>query len=116
MHEMAIANEILRLVKKTASEAGGRKVKKISLRVGAFAGVMIDALRFGLETISAGTIAADAVIEIENVALMIRCQKCVRQSEIEPYYFICPHCQSTEVEIIAGEELELVSLEIDGQD
>ena len=110
MHEMSVAQEILTVIKKTAQN---RKVKKISLRVGDFSGIMIDSLKFGLEVLIKDTIADKAIIEVEKVPVKIICNKCLKKNIILPNYFICPCCNSSDVKIIEGEELELSSLEVD---
>ncbi len=113
MHEMGLAQNILKLVIQTAQEANAHKVAKIILKVGLFSGVLIESLRFGLEILAKETIARGAKIEIIPIPLQIICKSCNNQSIITPQSFLCPCCQSTQVKIISGENLELVSVEVD---
>ena len=113
MHEMSIAQEILRLIQQTAHDAKAERVKKIWLKVGAFSGIMIDSLQFGLEILAKDTLADSATINIEPIPLVVKCPSCQKEFHIEPTNFICPQCENIELEIISGEELELVSVDVD---
>jgi hydrogenase nickel incorporation protein HypA/HybF len=67
MHEMGIAESVLDIVRQYVPEARGRLVRRVTVRVGEFAGVQVDSLRFCFEAIVAGSPYQAASLEIERV-------------------------------------------------
>ena len=63
MHELAIAEGILHGV---CERAAGRTVHKVTVRIGAMAAVLPDALRFCFDLAAEGTAAEGATLEIEE--------------------------------------------------
>ncbi|MBW1773426.1 MAG: hydrogenase maturation nickel metallochaperone HypA, partial [Deltaproteobacteria bacterium] len=41
------------------------------------------------------------------------CRKCEDKFHIEDYAFACPACGSTEIEVIGGQDLSIVEMEVD---
>lgn len=113
MHEMAIAQGILELALENAAQHQARIIHKICLKVGKMTGVEPETLQFCFQSLSEGTIAAEAALEIESVPLVGRCRECGQQFAIEEYRFICSFCHSAKVEIISGRELQVDHLEVD---
>jgi hydrogenase nickel incorporation protein HypA/HybF len=74
--------------------------------------VVPDALRFAFEAITRGGIAEKASLEIEEVPLRIRCHQCDEEFPVDDPFMICPQCGAIAVEMIAGRELEIKSMEI----
>ena len=60
-----------------------------------------------------GTIAENAVLEIEKVPFKIRCKSCGAESERDDFQFACAGCASTELELVQGTELILERIEMD---
>lgn len=112
MHELSLANEILRLVEESIQDTKG-EIKEITLKVGEFSGVMIDSLVFGLETLGKDILSENTKIEVEKIPLKVKCKECQVISKVEPHIFVCPSCDSNSVQIVSGEELELASIDID---
>jgi len=111
LHEMGIAQEILRQAL-TAAEANEiSHIARLHLKLGAFSGVVEDALRFSFEVASQDTKAEGATLEVEVIPLKACCLDCGKTSEIEPILFQCPSCGSRRVDILTGQELTLDSIE-----
>lgn len=114
MHEVAIAREILDVVDKTARDNQAEKVILVKLRIGKFTSIVRDALDFALDALKPDTLAGDAHFEVESVALHARCASCGHDyPDMEDFHFICLECGGN-LDIIAGRELEIVAIEIDG--
>jgi hydrogenase nickel incorporation protein HypA/HybF len=64
MHELSLADEIVRLAQDAAVRERFRRVATLRLEAGTRAGVEVSALRFALEAISPGTCLEGARIEI----------------------------------------------------
>ncbi len=113
MHELSIAQNIVDIVGQYVEPAGQERVRTISVRIGAMAGVVPDSLLFCFSAVVHHTPLARAAMEIEHVPFTVSCHACERTSETEPGLAICPLCGSSETEIRSGTELQVVSIEVD---
>lgn len=113
MHEMSIARNLLEMIERYAPTNGRARVKIVRLRIGELARVVPESLRFCFEVASEGTVADGAELVIETVPLVGRCPACNFEFPIESYMFICPHCYSPDIELVSGNELDVVELEVE---
>ena len=113
MHEMAIAQSIIEIVNDTLADDERNKLKEIAIDIGELAAVVPDSLQFCYETIVHETEYQNAVLNINVIPLKIKCNNCNIESKIEKYAFICPKCESTNIIVISGEELNIRYLEVD---
>jgi hydrogenase nickel incorporation protein HypA/HybF len=112
MHELSIALSMIDQVEQQASTYSGG-VRSIQVKVGSLSGVDVEALRFAWEIAREGTPLAATQLEIEFTPLRVRCPSCGRTRTPEIFSIACPQCPDAEQEIVAGQELELTSLEVD---
>jgi len=118
MHEMSIAQSILEVVQHYVEQNGGVKeakaprVRSVRLRVGEMAGVVPDSLRFCFEVASQGTTAQGAELLIDEIPVRCRCSKCSKEFAVERFLFLCPTCGAADVELISGNELDVVELDL----
>ena len=113
MHELGIANSVFEAVRTEASHHASARVCKVGLRIGEWAGVDPEALRFCFESIVKDTPFEPLVLEIETCARQQRCIRCGRTFRVVDYRTACPACCSTETECVAGTELELSFVELE---
>jgi len=90
----------------------GDSVKSVKVKVGRLAAVIPDSLEFCFDAIRKGTPLEDAKLFIENVAIVVHCQVCGHESEIEKFEFQCLNCGGSDLKIISGDELKVVEIEI----
>lgn len=109
MHEYAIAEGVLGVV---ADHAGGRRVEAVELRVGHLRQVVPDALRFAFQIASQETLAAGAELRLTEVAPRVLCAACRAESEAPRLPLACGRCGGFEVTVLAGEELQVESIEV----
>jgi len=118
MHEMSIAQSILEVVQQyakandRAGDAGASKVKSIRLRIGEMAGVVPESLRFCFEVASEGTVAQGAELLIDEVPVRCHCVSCGVDFSAERFLFLCPTCGASDVEVLSGNELDVVELDL----
>ncbi|MGE0490514.1 MAG: hydrogenase maturation nickel metallochaperone HypA [Vulcanimicrobiota bacterium] len=114
MHELSIAHSIVEMVSEVADREGATRILAIHLRIGALSAVVEEALRFAFEIAAVGTPAAEARLEIEAVPVTIFCQACQAEHQLASVQrFFCPVCQQPSAKIVAGNELEVVRLEVE---
>ena len=110
MHEMALAEGILAVV---LDAAEGQKVRRIGLQVGRLQMVVPDSLQFSFQLISDGTPAAEAVVEMEEIPVLLRCKECGKETEVNNPPFNCGHCNAFEIEVVSGDQLIVDSVELE---
>lgn len=112
MHEVGIIESALEVIRREARTHQAVRVTRVVMRVGAISGVDIDALRFGFEACTPGSIAEGAELEIESVPARAHCQDCAADFTIESgFIFQCPRCAAFSGDVRSGKELELSRLE-----
>ena len=111
MHELSIAQSILDIVRQNLPPDQGARVTVVRLRIGAMAGVVTDSLEFCFSAIAAGTEVEGAALDIEHVPLTVLCNTCGKESAITPTRFACPVCESLDVTVTGGRELQVREFE-----
>lgn len=112
MHELSIANAIVDTVLQEIQRKNLPPVQAIALRIGALSSVDPEALRFGFDSIIPDTPLAKTKLEIEFVPVQGKCRACGQAFAVEDLVFACPHCQSGQIEVARGEELDIAYLEV----
>ncbi|MBU1626367.1 hydrogenase maturation nickel metallochaperone HypA [bacterium] len=114
MHEVSIAQNIINQVESIlADNKGNKKVKKVFIRVGKLSCVIPNNLSFIFNILTAETPMSDAKLEIEIVQVLCKCQRCESSFEIKENGFVCPHCNSYDIEVISGRELLIDKVEVE---
>jgi hydrogenase nickel incorporation protein HypA/HybF len=111
MHELSLSGAIVNTVEK---HAAGRPVRVVSMRIGALRQVVPDTLEFYFGFVAKGTVCEGARLEQELIPARLRCAACEREWEIELPVFMCPACgPAGRVEVAAGDEFEVESIEVE---
>ncbi len=113
MHELSIANAILKMVREERRRRAGARVVAVGVRVGELSGVNPDALRFSFEALTTGTELAPLTLEIELCPRRERCETCGETFAPEDFVFVCPACGGQSTENVSGTELAVTFLEIE---
>lgn len=113
MHEVSIVTSLLQIAERTARENNATTIKAMWLRIGQMSCVNEDSLRFCFDIMSKDTLAEGCEVHIENTPIRIRCQSCSIESDVEQFVFRCSQCDSSDVELMSGRELDLVSLAVE---
>jgi hydrogenase nickel incorporation protein HypA/HybF len=118
MHEMALAEGILRIIEDQAAARGFDRVLRVRLEVGRLAGVEVEALRFSFDAVMHQSVAEAAVLEIVETPGQGWCLDCGQTVAIEALYDACPLCQGYKVRASGGLEMRVLDLEVEtsGQD
>ena len=110
MHELSLSSAIVGTVVKHAE---GRRVAAVDLRVGQLRQVVPDTLEFYFGFVARDTVCEGAVLRQELVDARLRCRPCGREWSIDLPAFRCPTCGGSEVEIAAGNEFLVQSIEVE---
>jgi hydrogenase nickel incorporation protein HypA/HybF len=113
MHELSIACSIVETVEENLPTENSRAAKVI-LKIGKMSGVVKDALLFSFDIAAQDTRVQGAILEIEELPVIVYCEKCRKNSELgNPPIFRCNYCGELTGNLLQGKEMELVSIEID---
>jgi hydrogenase nickel incorporation protein HypA/HybF len=112
MHELAIAQNIVDIIKRNVSENELSNVDSIKLKIGEMAGVVTDSLEFGFQAITSGTELELAKLTIEKIPFVFKCNACGKESTNEYGITVCPECNGTDTNIISGLEMQIVEVEL----
>jgi hydrogenase nickel incorporation protein HypA/HybF len=109
-HEGGIAQDILKKILSEAKRRGLSKVKLAKVIVGEANLAQPDNIKFSFESISQGTIAQGAKLDIRLTKLKARCSSCKSEYDLSAS-LSCPHCKGKEIDIFSGQELLVESVE-----
>ena len=113
MHEMSIAQDIIRLAESERNARGFSKIVSIKVQAGAMSCFVPSALELAFEVVREGTCAADATLDIERAQIKLRCRQCEHTMDGEVGPIACEKCGSTDLFIDGDAEINVVSLEVD---
>jgi hydrogenase nickel incorporation protein HypA/HybF len=109
MNELAIARSV---VEHVAEAASGRRVHKITIEIGKLSGIAPDAVAFCFPEVARGTPAETARLDIREIGGRAYCETCGSEFPLPDMSAVCP-CGSIRFRPIAGEELNLKSIEME---
>lgn len=113
MHELSIIQSVVSIATEAAEEAHASRVLSVTLRVGALAGVVRDALLFSYDVASAGTLLEGSKLLVEELPVVIHCSQCQQDRELPGIQsFRCPECNVHSSDIRQGRELEITRMEL----
>jgi len=110
MHELSIAESVVAIVRR---HAGGRRVRRVELKVGHLRQVVPSALEFAFGLVAEGTEAEGAELAIEAVPAACRCRSCGSRTVIDGFPMRCRSCGDLDLELTSGEELLVDALEVE---
>ena len=113
MHELAITQSMLDLVLEQAREVRAERVGKINLVIGEMSGVVDECVEFYFQFLSKGTIANGAALSFKKVPMQARCRNCGQLFIPEEFDWSCPNCRNSSMEVVAGNELYVESIEVE---
>lgn len=113
MHEYSIVQSLLDSCEEHARANNSSKVTKVIIKIGVLSGVEPDLLQTAFDTFKEKTVCDKAEFIINRQKVVILCLSCNEESILEKNEFSCPKCQSTHIKIMDGEDMFLMSLEME---
>ncbi len=109
MHELSIAESIISSVQERLP---GQRVSLVRVRVGTLTAVVPDALLFCFDLATSGTDLEGARLEIEQGEARAHCRDCDVEFVLPDLFLVCS-CGSADLEVLAGRELQVASVEVE---
>lgn len=113
MHEYSIVQALLDQCDEQAAAHNATKVTKIIVKIGVMAGIETQLLQTSFDTFKEDTICAEAEFIINLQQLKLECKECANIFEVDEVRYFCPKCESLSVKVLDGEDMYLMSLEME---
>jgi len=110
MHELGIISNIFKVIEEVASENNLKKITKVKLKIGKLCQVVPAMIENAFEVVAKETIAKGAALEVEYEPIRMKCLSCQKEFEVDDKIYICPACEQTELEMLAGAEISVESI------
>lgn len=110
MHELAITQSIVESVTQRLPDA---QVVRVRLVIGKLSGVSVPSVRFCFGPAAEGTGLAGAELLIDEPEGWMRCRDCAAEFASDDLLAVCG-CGSMNLDVIAGQELLICTVEVRG--
>jgi hydrogenase nickel incorporation protein HypA/HybF len=113
MHELSIALSIVEGAEEEAARCGAAGVRSVHLRLGMLSGVVKEALLFGYEQASQGTLLEGSHLVIEDVPVLIQCPACNEpRSPRSLWQLECSMCDAPATGVVQGRDMQIFAMEV----
>ena len=113
MHEYSIVQALLNQCEEIAKKNRATSIKKVVTKIGVMSGVEVHLLQIAFDTFKEGTVCKGAEFIVNVQKIKLYCNECKREFEIDEYRYQCRECESLSVKVIDGEDMYLMSLEME---
>lgn len=113
MHELAISENILKVIIPAAEEGGAKRILKVRMHVGEVSGVIPSLLEKSFAVAAEGTIAEGAELVCNIAPTVVHCSDCGAEGETDKETRACKKCGSLNVKIVSGREYFIEDLEVE---
>jgi len=113
MHEYSIVQALLEQCEDHAKANDSTKVTKVVTKIGKLSGVEPHLLETAFQTFKEKTVCDGAEFVMNIQDLKLYCKACKKESEQSEIRYQCIHCQSTDVSVVDGEDMYLMTLEME---
>ena len=112
MHELAITQSILDIVLKEAGAAGASKITRVNVVIGELSGVVSDSVQFYFDFLTKDNAAEGAMLNFKMVPTVLKCRECSTEFSPQDSSWVCPQCQGSGMEVLAGRDCFVESIEV----
>jgi len=113
MHEYSIVQALLTQCEEHAKANDATKITKVVTKIGKLSGVEPHLLETAFETFKENSICDGAEFIMQLQDLKLYCNNCKKESEQSEVRYQCLHCDSTDVSVLDGEDMFLMTLEME---
>jgi len=113
MHEYSIVTSLIELCEEQMVKNNASKILKINIAIGKLSGVEPMLLKSAFDTFKEDGATRDAELVVDIKDVVLRCKKCNFEYSPKGDEYGCQKCNSDEYKIVGGEEMHLMSLEME---
>jgi len=104
MHELPVTQNILEIAIRHAKAANASRI---------MSSIVDDSIQFYWDIISSDTIAEGAKLNFNRINAEFECKVCGERYKLQGNELVCPDCGSLQIDIIAGKEFFLESIDVE---
>jgi len=112
MHEMTIAVSIVRMVAQILREHGAHHPISVRIRTGCMTGIVPEALVQAFSIAAPDELGCVPALLIDQASVVATCAESGNAFDSVAFPAICPQCDGVGTWLKGGDELELVSVEV----
>lgn len=113
MHEYSIVSSLIDICEREIEKNSCKRALKLKVAIGKLSGVEPKLIEESFKVFKDGTCCSSALMEIEIKEIELFCLNCSYSFMPENHTYICPKCESIDIKIVNGEELHLMSIEME---
>ena len=113
MHELSICRQTLKQVIEIAQADNAYSVQSITLRIGPLSGVDARLLKQAFPFVAQQTLAENAQLIIYESPVLVKCVECGSETRARVNDLRCKLCSSEQTQLLSGDEMLLVSIELE---
>ena len=113
MHELPVTQNLLDLALQHAEKAEASRILSLNITIGDLASIIDDSVQFYWDIISKDTPAEGAQLNFNRIPIEMKCLDCLTSYHPEDGISVCPECDGSRVNIIAGKEFLLDSIDVE---
>ncbi len=113
MHEYSVVQALLNQCEEVATQNNATKIIKVVTKIGVMSGIETHLLQVAFDTFKEGTMCDGAEFIINKQKLKLQCRECHAEFEVDEVRYYCVECESLSVKVLDGEEMYLMSLEME---
>ena len=114
MHEYSVVQALLNQCEDIAKKNNATTIHKVTTKIGIMSGIEPHLLQIAFDTFKENTMCHKAKFIINKQNLKLQCKECNHIFEIKEVRYFCIKCESLKVKVLDGEDMYLMSLEMDG--
>ena len=111
MHEIAIVEDVYRIILAVASENRISRIDRVNIVIGEYLQVKPSLFEFAFEAAGTGTVASGARLNIEIQPVELKCRDCGNLFILKDLKYKCPACAGSLLDIMKGKEMYIKSIE-----
>jgi len=113
VHELSVTQGMLDIALEKAKETQASRITRINLVIGEISSIVDDCVQFYFDFLSRDSIASGATLSFTRIPMKVRCRNCKLSFSPNKSLWSCPQCGEWSVEIIAGNEFYIDSIEVE---
>ena len=116
MHEMGIADAMLKTVDRIARQENAAGVRSVTVELGDLSGVVPRFLADCWEAVAAGTAYEKTELRLHPVPATAQCMDCDLTFVTDIESLRCPNCGGVKLKPLSGQDLTIAEIEIVDED
>jgi len=113
VHELSIAQSLIEVAIREADCVGAVRVTTLVCRIGALRQVDEVILQEAFRIARRGTICQEGSLSIEKTYVQALCPRCDTRFPVRNWEWRCPGCGTEGLDPIGGDELDLITIEVE---